>query len=121
MMKLLSKYRSRLTAGLAMALSCAAATAATGADLERGQQIAAQRCGVCHATDLKSESPHNITPPLRDLHRRFPIDMLVEATRSGLVSGHDEMPMFQFSLTEVRDLIAYIDSLSPANARYLKN
>jgi cytochrome c len=90
------------------------------ADVQRGQQIAQQRCAACHATDATSDSPHKITPPFRDLHLRFPIEMLVEAARSGVVEGHDEMPMFQFSPQDATALVRYIDSLSPENARYFK-
>ena len=93
---------------------------ADGTELQRGEEIAAQRCGVCHATDAKSASPRRITPPFRELRQRFPIDMLVEAVSTGFVSGHDEMPMFQFSLEDARALVGYIDSMSPATARYLK-
>lgn len=93
----------------------------TGAEEpNRGQQIAVQRCGVCHATDATSPSPQKITPPFRELHQRFPIDMLVEAVNTGVVSGHDEMPMFQFSMEDAQALVGYIDSLSPPSARYVK-
>ncbi len=119
-MKLIFRNRSRPAAAMVVALGIGSVAPASGAEVGRGEQIAGQRCSACHATDAKSPSPHQITPPFRELHRRFPIDMLVEAANTGIVSGHDEMPMFQFSIDDARALVGYIDSLSPATARYLK-
>jgi mono/diheme cytochrome c family protein len=95
------------------------AIAGARADVQRGQLIALQRCAVCHATEATGDSPHKITPPFLDLHQRYPIDMLVETLRTGVVEGHDEMPMFQFLQQDAEALIRYIDSLSPERARYL--
>ena len=85
----------------------------------RGGEIAAARCGKCHATDARNDSPHRAAVPFRDLGERYPIEMLVEAARSGMLSGHDEMPAFEFTAEEVRALLALIDSLSPEGQRYL--
>lgn len=119
-MSLMYSHRSHVAAVVAAALTVGMLDAASGSELSRGEEIAVQRCSVCHATDAKSPSPHKITPPFRDLHQRFPIDMLVEAIGTGTVSGHDEMPMFQFTIEDAQALVTYIDSLSPENARYLK-
>jgi hypothetical protein len=45
--------------------------------------------------------------------------MLVEAARSGSISGHDEMPGFDFTMEEIHDLLVYIDGFAPADKRYL--
>lgn len=89
--------------------------------IARGEAIAKARCGVCHAVGAKDESPTwvNSNTPFRRLSERFPIPMLQQAAKSGAISGHDEMPGFQFSLDEITALLSYIDSLSPAPARYL--
>lgn len=86
--------------------------------LERGRTIAEGRCGPCHATGLDDESPHRITPPLRVLHERYPIEMLQRAAETGVVDGHDEMPMFRFSMPDTQALLAYIDSLAPDKPGY---
>ena len=85
----------------------------------RGSAIAAYRCGKCHGVGVADDSPHKITPPLRNLIERYPIDMLVEALKSGTVGGHDEMPMFDLGTDGVAALVAYIDSLNPAGPHYL--
>jgi hypothetical protein len=54
------------------------------------------------------------------LHERYPIPMLVEASESGVISGHDEMPGFYLSLSDVRALLAYIDSLGPHDRVYVR-
>ena len=84
-----------------------------------GSAIAAAQCGPCHAVGATDTSPHKITPPLRTLAADFPIPMLVEALKTGVVSGHDEMPMFDLGTEGVRALVAYIDSLNPKGPQYL--
>jgi len=68
------------------------------AQLARGYAIAETHCSVCHAIGATDESPTraNLNTPFRRLVERFPIPMLEEAARSGIISGHDEMPAFQF-------------------------
>lgn len=83
---------------------------------ERGRDIAMTRCGTCHAIGPTGDSPHKIAPAFRTLHADYPIEMLSRAMRTGVVSGHDEMPMFEFSRVEIDALLAYIDSLGPVGA-----
>jgi len=49
----------------------------------------------------------------RDLHVRYPIEMLLDAKASGVIGGHDEMPMFDLGLTDMKALLTYIDRLNP--------
>jgi mono/diheme cytochrome c family protein len=95
--------------------------AATRADdlAVRGSAIAAEKCGRCHAVGVADASPHKITPPFRTLGADFPLPMLVEALRTGIVSGHEEMPQFDLGLDGVKALVAYIDSLNPNAPPYL--
>lgn len=91
------------------------------ARLERGRAIAEARCSVCHAVGLTDESPTriNVNTAFRQLSERFPIPMLEDAARTGYISGHDEMPGFQFSMEDITALLTYIDSMAPAGARYV--
>jgi mono/diheme cytochrome c family protein len=88
--------------------------------LARGRAVAEEKCARCHAIGRDDEPPHDIVTPFRDLHSRFPIDMLVDAQASGVISGHDEMPMFELSQSDVNALLAYIDSFAPAGRRYVR-
>lgn len=46
--------------------------------------------------------------------------MLADARATGVISGHDEMPMFEFTREEAVALLAYIDSLNPGKPSYLQ-
>lgn len=89
---------------------------AHAADPKLGAGIAQSRCGKCHATGPKGESPARAAPPFRDLARE-PLDMLEAARHSGVVAGHDEMPMFDVTRAEADALIAYIRNLAPKPKR----
>lgn len=88
--------------------------------LERGRAVAAQNCARCHAIELNDERPHAIVIPFRELHIRFPIEMLVDAQTTGVISGHDEMPMFELPHGDLTALLAYIDSFAPVGLRYVR-
>jgi len=116
------RSQSLIVAGLAgaLALSGLAPRLAETSELSvAGSAIAAEKCGPCHAVGATDASPHKITPPLRTLAADYPIPMLVEALKTGVVSGHDEMPMFDLGVEGTRALVAYIDSLNPKGPRYL--
>jgi len=89
--------------------------------LQQGAALAEAKCSVCHAVSASGESPAraNLDTPFHRLHERYPIPMLVEAAKTGQVSGHDEMPGFEFSMDEIEALLAYIDSLAPGKPGYL--
>lgn len=105
---------------LSLCLGTSALQAAEPAELERGRILAEQMCGKCHATGATGASPHKITPPFRELSERFPVEMLVEAQKSGEISGHDEMPMFVLVPQDMRALLAHIDSFAAPKSRYLE-
>lgn len=94
-----------------------AAAAADAATLERGRLIAEARCGRCHATG-PADAPPARTPPFRSLGQDYPLDMLTEAARTGVVGGHDEMPMFRFEPDEAAALLSWIDHLNPGTPGY---
>ncbi len=125
----MSRRLCRKTLGLALVWSLFTTTTTTttpthAADADRilrGSALAANHCGQCHAVGLSDLSPHKITPPLRALVERFPVDMLLEAQKTGIVGGHDEMPMFQIGPEGMAALLAYIDSLNPTGPYYLQD
>lgn len=113
--------RMAMFGGLMAMVVVAATNSARAADpkvVELGHDIAVARCARCHAVEANDPSPHR-TPPLRELHVDYPLAMLSEALKTGVVGGHDEMPMFDLGLKDAQALVAYIDSLSPAGKRYL--
>jgi mono/diheme cytochrome c family protein len=87
--------------------------------LKKGYAIAVEKCSHCHAISHNDPLPHAIVIPFRQMHTRYPIAMLIEARDRGVISGHDEMPMFTVSQPEMRALLAYIDSLAPDAPAYV--
>ena len=81
----------------------------------QGRALAERSCSACHAVGLTDESPTSVNrnTSFRRLYERFPILMLTEAAKTGSISGHDEMPGFDFTINEVKALLAYIDSVTP--------
>ena len=87
---------------------------------ERGRIIAQQRCARCHAVGHDDERPHDIVTPFRELRSRFPIEMLTEAQKTGIIAGHDEMPMLELSRPDMNALLTYIDAFAPVQKRYIR-
>jgi cytochrome c553 len=102
------------------ALQAEEAVAQTSFLLERGRTIAERKCAPCHAISRDDERPHAIVTPFRELYTRYPIAMLVDAQKTGIISGHDEMPMFELSGEDMKALLAYIDSFAPEALRYVR-
>ena len=109
---------------LAAAAAAALATCAPGPDVgeappaglrpgavARGAALAQTRCAACHATGSTGASPMVEAPPFRDLHTRYPVRFLQEALAEGLTTAHPAMPQVELQPDEIRDLIAYLESL----------
>jgi|KBSMisStaDraftv2_1062788.scaffolds.fasta_scaffold884161_1 cytochrome c len=116
-----ARSAARVVAAFMCFLAMMPATKAEdGAVLKRGRAIAALKCAHCHAIGRDDERPHAIVIPFRDFHIRYPIEMLMDAKASGVIGGHDEMPMFELSREDMHALLSYIDSLAPAKPGYAK-
>ncbi|MFW2342175.1 c-type cytochrome [Brevundimonas sp.] len=87
-----------------------ALTAVPGA-VQRGEALVRARCAVCHAVGPTGDSPMAEAPPFRDLHTRYPVRFLQEALAEGLTTAHPAMPPVELAPDEIRDLIAYLESL----------
>jgi cytochrome c len=115
-----SRRGAKPALALAVVLTVSGTAAHAASDLAvRGSAIAAEKCGRCHAVGVADDSPHKITPPLRDLKADYPIPMLADALKTGVVGGHDEMPQFDLGVDDAKALVAYIDSLDPKGPQYL--
>ncbi|WP_375159421.1 c-type cytochrome [Bradyrhizobium sp. RDT46] len=78
---------------------------------QRGKALARANCARCHAIDRASRSPLEGAPPLRILHRRYPIETLSEALAEGINTGHADMPAFELSPDQIHDLLSYLKTL----------
>jgi len=77
----------------------------------RGEALVVKLCATCHAVGRTGVSPHAEAPAFRTLGQRYRIEALEEALGEGIITGHPDMPEFQFSADEVGDVIAYLNSV----------
>ena len=78
---------------------------------QRGFLFVQTNCATCHAIRRTDNSPLTVAPPLRDLHKRYPVADLAESFSEGIVTGHPTMPQFQLDAAQIGDMIAYLQTL----------
>jgi cytochrome c len=79
--------------------------------LKQGEALVARECGRCHGISRTDASRHPQAPLFRKLSQRYPIESLEEALGEGIISGHPDMPEFQFDADDVGAIIAYLKSI----------
>lgn len=100
-----------ITLGL-MASNLAAATPLVAESFQqRGKIIAERMCAACHAVGPTGESAHVAAPPFRVLQNQIDIGQFAQRLRSGLLTGHEDMPMFRFDRESADAIAAYIRSI----------
>jgi mono/diheme cytochrome c family protein len=100
--------------GTALAAVLGAAALAQGAltpHERRGETLLVRLCAGCHAVGRTGLSTHPQAPLFRALSRRYKIEALEEALAEGLISGHPDMPEFQFTAEEVGAVVAYLNAI----------
>jgi cytochrome c len=100
-------YRFILVAGLVLL----AVPQASAGLVEKGRALLEANCARCHATGKEGASPLAQAPPFREVVKRYEPETLAEALAEGIVTGHPDMPEFQFSPEQIGTIIAYLDSL----------
>lgn len=78
-----------------------------------GRELVETYCGACHNIEATGDSPHEAAPPFRTVHERYDVEWLSEGLVEGLVSGHPDMPEFEFDPIQAEAIVAYIKSLTP--------
>lgn len=78
---------------------------------QRGRVVAEGLCSRCHAIGLTGDSPHLAAPPFRILDSRTDLNKLARRIREGLLTGHEDMPMFRFDRDDADAMVAYIRSI----------
>ena len=85
---------------------------ADGASLaQRGHALVARMCAQCHAIGKNDSSPHPAAPAFRRLDRQLDFDRFADRLRRGLMTGHQDMPMFRFSRDDANAVAAYLRSI----------
>jgi cytochrome c len=78
---------------------------------ETGHTLVLRDCARCHSVEATGASGFRPAPPFRTLHNNYPLDSLEEALAEGIISGHPAMPEFEYSASDVADIIAWMKSL----------
>jgi cytochrome c len=97
--------------GLFFVLAVTPAVAGDAAAIKRGEVLLTKDCSRCHAIARTGQSQHPQAPPFRTLGKRYPIEFLEEALGEGIISGHPDMPEFEFAPADVGAIIAYLKSI----------
>jgi len=77
-----------------------------------GRALAEKLCARCHAVGRDDASPLRLAPPFRTLASKWPLESLEEALAEGIVTGHPEMPVFQFEPAQIVAFIEYLHEIS---------
>ena len=96
-------------------VALAAESAEEGGDVDRGHALAQDKCGSCHSVEAHGESPLMEAPTLRALAAKWPLNHLEEALAEGIVTGHEDMPVFVFEPGQIADLLAFMRTLKEAD------
>jgi len=101
----------RRSLGLYFVLAVTPVAADDAAAVKRGEALLAKNCSRCHAIASAGESQHPQAPPFRTLGKRYPVEFLEEALGEGIISGHPDMPEFEFAPADVRAIVAYLKAI----------
>jgi cytochrome c len=85
---------------------------ALAGDAAEGRKIVTAECSRCHATGKTGKSPNPLSPPFRDVVKRYSPDSLIEALGEGITTGHNEMPEFMFEPEDIMKIVAYLKTLN---------
>ncbi len=80
-------------------------------DVKQGETLLTRNCARCHAIGRAGNSPRPDAPAFRTLGQRYPIEALEEALGEGIMSGHPDMPEFEFDADQVGAIIAFLESI----------
>ena len=105
-----------MTAARVLLLCCCMVGAAlqsahAQSNLKVGEDLLTRDCAKCHAVGRTGTSPHPGAPAFRTLAQRYPIESLEEALGEGIMSGHPDMPEFEFDADQVGAIIGYLKSI----------
>jgi len=78
---------------------------------QRGEVIARGLCSPCHAIGATGESKLLAAPRFRSLDIRTDLSKLSQRIREGLMTGHEDMPVFRSGRDDADAMVAYIRSI----------
>ena len=81
---------------------------------EEGRMLAERHCARCHAIDRSDVSKLSEAPPFRTFSAKWPVETLEEALAEGIVTGHPDMPVFQFEPDQIAALLEHLTAIAEA-------
>lgn len=81
------------------------------AAISRGEALANANCLRCHASKPGEKSKNPSAPSFATLFVNYPPDYIAEAFAEGVFVGHGDMPAFEFTASQIDDLVAYLKTL----------
>ncbi len=96
---------------IALVMSLTSGVSQAESAQERGNVIAQGLCSRCHAIEKTGDSPLPAAPSFRSLDARTDLSKLARRIREGLLTGHEDMPMFRFDRDDADAMVAYIRSI----------
>ncbi len=93
------------------AVSPAVSAEATEAAISHGKAIVEANCVSCHATEVDEKSAHASAPSFATLFTAYPPEYIAEAFAEGVFVGHGDMPAFEFTSDQIKDLVVYLKTL----------
>ena len=100
-----------LWAGVLVCVSIGTASAQVAPTVQRGTDFALANCVSCHSIDKLTPSSFSEAPPFRELHLRYPVENLEEALAEGIMTGHQNMPVFRLDPDQIGDFISFLKTL----------
>ena len=79
--------------------------------LQAGESIVTKLCASCHVVSAADQNSHPDAPDFRSLSQNYPVRQLEEALAEGIMTGHPDMPVFEFDIDEIEAIIAYLESI----------
>ncbi|MGI9365156.1 MAG: c-type cytochrome [Rhizobiaceae bacterium] len=113
-MSILQPGFTRLWSGPLIAISMVMGTSAFAQQADKlaaGKALIVENCGACHAVAKDDKGQHPQAPNFRDLSKNYPVAQLEESLAEGIMTGHPDMPVFEFEPDSVDAIIAYLESI----------
>ncbi len=101
--------RMFLAVFLALSAGLSVAFAAPLGDAANGKRLAEEWCASCHLVSPEQTSATTEAPPFEEIAERPP--EAIETLDTFLQNPHPPMPQLSLTRAEIRDLVAYIESL----------
>ena len=103
--------RERMMAVALLMLAAGSAPAMAETLQQRGEVLARGMCICCHAIGRTGNSKHPAAPRFRSLDNQTNLAKLSVRLQGGLLTGHEDMPLFRFSRDDADAMVAYIRSI----------